>query len=189
MKSQEFNSNGGVLFINEHRVRIYVPAGAIAKGRIVRFEAAAGLVGPYSIPEGYHPISVYVLLEASYLFKEKLKIEIEHDIVVSEDTDISKLCVLTTGKEGLYHGQKWLEMHEDTCEYQYEVNESTCTLFIDHFCSKRLASTEPITIPKRVMIYHYLPEDYKSEVEFVCEICICYDLTFCKLVISHNNHF
>ena len=94
MKSQEFDSNGGVLFINEHGVKINVPAGAIAKGHIVQLEAAAGPVGPaYNIPEGYHPISVYVLLEASYLFKEKLKIEIEHDIVVSEDTDISKLCV------------------------------------------------------------------------------------------------
>ena len=151
MKSQEFDCNGGELFIKEHAVKVTVPAGAIAEGDVIQLEAAAGPVGPYSIPEGYHPISVYVLLEASYLFKEKLKIEIERDIVVSEDTDISKLCVLTTGKEGLYHGEKWLEMHEDTCEYQYEVNESTCTLFTDHFCSKCLANTDLITIPKRVM--------------------------------------
>ena len=184
MKSQVFDCNGGELFIKEHAVKVTVPTGAVADGHVVQLEAAAGPEGLYSIPEGYHPISVYVLLEASYLFKKKLKVEIEHDVVVSEDTDISKLCVLTTGKEGLYHGQEWLEMHEDTCEYQYEVNESTCSLFTDHFCSKCLANIDTIEIPKRVMIYHYLPEDYKSEMEFVCEICICFDLTFCKQVHS-----
>ena len=190
MKLQKFGCEGGVLFIKEHAVKITVPAGAIIKGDIVQLVAAAGPFGKYSIPEGYHPISVYVLLEATddYLFRKKLKVEIEHDSVVSEDTDISKLCVLTTSKKGLYHGQKLLEMHEDTCEYQYEVSESTCTLFIDHFCSKCLASTDTITIPKRVMIYHYLPEEYKSKVEFVCEISICFDLTFCKKVVAQNNH-
>ena len=184
MKSQEFDCNGGELFIKEHAVKITIPVGAIAKGDVVQLEAAASPVGLYNIPEGYHPISVYVLLEASYLFKKKLKVEIEHDIVVSKDTDISKLCVLTTGKEVLYHGQKWLKMYKDNCEHQYKVNESTCSLFTDHFCSKCLAYIDTIKIPKRVMIYHYLPEDYKSETEVICEICICFDLTFCKKVCS-----
>ena len=186
-KSQEFNCNGGELFIKEHAVKITIPAGAIIEGHVVQFEAAAGPLGAYSIPEGYHPISVYVLLQASYLFRKKLKIEIEHDVVVSQDMDTSMLRVLTTGKEVSYFGkdgQKWLEMHEDTCEYQYEVNGSTCTLFADHFCSKCLASIDTVKIPKRVMIYHYLPEDYKSETECVSDICICYDLTFCKQVCS-----
>ena len=189
MKLQKFDCEGGVLLIKEHAVKVTVPAGAIVKGDIVQLVAAAGPFGEYSIPEGYLPISVYVLLEATgecgdYVFTKKLKVEIEHDVVVSEDTDISKLCVLTTGKKGLYYGQKLLEMHKDTCKYQYEVSGSTCTIFIDHFCSKCLASTEPIKIPKRMMIYHYLPEDYKAEIEFVCEICICFDLTFCKKVVA-----
>ena len=134
--------------LRKHVVKITVPTGTVPEGHVVQLEAAAGPEGLYSIPEGYHPISVYVLLEASYLFKKKLKVEIEHDVVVSEDTDISKLCVLTSGKEGLYHGQEWLEMHKDTCEYQYEVNESTCSLFTDHFCSKCLAYIDTIKIPK-----------------------------------------
>ena len=180
MESQEFDCNGGELFIKEHAVKITVPAGAIAEGHVVQLVAAAGPSGAYSIPEGYHPISIYVLLEASYLFRKNLKVEIEHDVVVSEDTDTSMLRVLTTSKDG----QNWLEMQEDTCEYQYEVNESTCTLFTDHFCSKCLASIDTVKIPKRVMIYHYLPKGYKSETECVCDICICYDLTFCKQVCS-----
>ena len=184
-KSQEFDCNGGELFIKEHAVKITVPAGAITEDHVVQLEAAAGPLGAYSIPKGYHPVSVYVLLEASYLFRKKLKVEIEHDIVVSEDTDTSKLLVLTTGKEASYFGkdgEKWLEMHEDTCQYQYEVNGSTCTLFTDHFCSKCLATTDPVKIPKTVMIYDYLPKDYKTATELAFEICVCYNLTFCKEV-------
>ena len=160
MKSQEFDCYGGELFIKEHAVKITVPAGAITKGHVVQLEAAAGPLGAYSIPEGYHPISIYVFLQASYLFRKKLKVEIEHDVVVSEDMDTSMLRVLTTGKEVSCFGkdgQKWLEMQEDTCEYQYEVYKSTCTLFTDHFCSKCLAVIDTVNIPKRVMVYHYLP--------------------------------
>ena len=175
---------GGELFIDEHAVKVTIPTGAIDKGCQVQIEAAASLFGPFIIPEGYYPISAYVWIGACYEFKKNLTVELEHDIVVSEETDVSELHVLTACKEDICHGkdnQMLYKMHEDTCEYQ--LNNTTCTLFISHFCSKCLAVKDNNTkMPKRVIMYHYLPENYKSEYEFVAEVTFCYDLKFCKEV-------
>ena len=184
--SRIFDYNGGELLIKEHAVKVTVPIGAIDENYKVQIEAAASLFGPFIIPEDYYPISAYVWIGAGYEFKKKLKIEMEHDIVVSEGTDVSELCVLTACEENKCDGENnqiLYRMHEDTCEYHYELNKSTCTIFTSHFCSKCLAAKEAeAKKARRIIMYHYLPEDYKSEDEFVAEVCLCYDLRFCKEV-------
>jgi len=183
--SKIFDCDGGELLIKEHAVKLTVPIGVIDEGCKVEIVAAACLFGPFIIPEGYYSISAYVWIGACYEFKKQLEVEIEHDTVVSEETDISELCVLTACKEDMCDGknnQISYKMHEDTCVYQYELNKSTCNLFTSHFCSKCLATRGKAKEAKRIIMYHYLPEDYKSENEFVAEVCFCYDLTFCKEV-------
>ena len=182
--SRILDYNGGELHIKEHAVKMTIPVGATEEGYRVQIEAAASLFGPFIIPEGYHPVSAYVWVGACYEFKKNLTVELEHDIVVSEETDVSELHVLTACEEDICHGkdnQMLYKMHEDTCEYQ--LNNTTCTFFISHFCSKCLAIKDNNTkMPKRVIMYHYLPENYKSEYEFVAEVTFCYDLKFCKEV-------
>jgi len=39
-------------------------------------------------------------------------------------------------------------------------------------------------IPKRIIMYHYLPENYEYKREFEAEVSFCQDLEFCKQVIS-----
>jgi len=95
---------------------------------------------------------------------------------------LSDLCVLTDDDLFDMDSQKH-KMHEDTCQYQYKINATTCILYSDSFCSKCLAAKYR-SIPKRTIMYHYLPEDYKTAFEFVAEVCFCYDLTFCKKVFN-----
>ena len=183
--SEIFDYDGGELLIKEHAVKLTVPIGAIDKSSKVQIKATASLFGPFIIPIDYYPISAYVWIGACYEFKKQLKLEIEHDTIVSEETDISELCVLTACKEDMCDGENnqiSYKMHEDTCVYQYELNKSTCQLLPSHFCSKCLATRGKAKEAKRIIMYHYLPEDYKSEYEFVAEVCFCYDLTFCKEV-------
>ena len=182
--SRIFDYNGGELLIKEHAVKVTIPIGAIDKGCHVQIEAAASLFGPFIIPEGYHPISSYVWIGACYEFKKNLIVEIEHDIVVCEEI-MSELCVLTACEKDICGEKEKFIMHEDNCKYQYEINKSTCKFFNHHFCSKCLAlkDTKPVS-PKRIKVYHYVPMDYRSKVEFITEVCFCYDLLLCKKVIN-----
>ena len=178
-----FDYDGGELLIKEHAVKVTIPIGAIEEGFEVQIEAAASLFGPFIIPEGYHPISAYVWIGACYVFKKNLIVEIEHDIVVSEEI-MSELCVMTACENNINDKKKQFKMHEDSSKYQYEMQSSTCRFFDHHFCSKCLALKGDVKPPKRIRVYHYVPMDYRSRIEFVTEVCFCYDLLLCKEVIN-----
>ena len=92
--------------------------------------------------------------------------------------DISKLCVLRICEHEHNHKQN---VHEVTEGYNYEINSSFCTYYSDHFCSVCLATKSKDTID-RIMVYHYLSEDYKNMLsdEFQSEVCFCFDLITCK---------
>ena len=190
--SKMFDHNGGELLIKEYAVKITVPVGAIDENCEVQIDAAASPFGPFNILEQYKPISAYVWIGACYEFKKRLIVEIEHDIVVLEETNLSELCVLTACEEDKCddgeNNQILYNMHKDTCEYHYEPNKSTCTFFTSRFCSKCLAAKENTKKAKRIIMYHYLPEDYKSDYEFIAEVCFCYDLQFCKEVCYVVNY-
>ena len=172
--SRIFDHIGGKILIPQHAIKVMVPAGAIAEGHRVQIEAAASLFGPFIIPEDYDPIGAYLWIAAHYKFKKPLKIEIEHEVFVSENTNLSDLCVLTADRENY--------MHEDYCENHYSLKKSFCTIFASRFCSKCPAKKRKAHMPKRVIMYHYLPEDYKVVNEFVAEVSFCYDLLSCKKV-------
>ena len=180
--SRLFDYDGGELIIKQHAVKLTVPTGAIDKGYKVQLEAATSLFGPFIIPEGYYPISPYVWIGACYEFMKKLVVEIEHDIFVSEES-MPELCILTACEKDVYGKEKLLKLHKDNCDYHYEVNNSTCTFFANSFCSKCLAVKGDVKPPKRIRVYHHVPIDYTSKIEFIAEVCFCYDLYMCKQVI------
>ena len=180
--SKLFDYDGGELIINEHAIKVTIPIGAIDKGYSVQIEAAASFFGPFIIPECYYPISAYVWIGACYEFNKKLKVEIEHDSFVTEKS-MSEFCILTACEKDVYGEEKLLKLHEDDCEYYYEVNKSTCTFFTHHFCSKCLAAKGDVKPPKRIRVYHYVSIDYTSKIKFIAEVCFCYDLLMCKEVI------
>jgi len=180
--SMVFDYTGGVLIVEEHDVRVTIPHGAIEVGQKIQIEVSADLFGNFVVPESYQPISAYVWIGACYKFKKQLEIEVEHWAVVSQQ-DLSHLCILTTDCEMLCAKSEMNleEMYEDTCNHQYEINGTTCTFYTDHFCSKCLA-TKYRELPKRIVMYHYVPKDYTKDLDFVAEVCFCYDLRLCKKV-------
>ena len=185
--SEIFDYDGGELFIKEHSVKVAVPIGAIDKGYKVQIEIAASLFGPFIIPNGYYPISTYVWIgTCSKFIKKPLKVEIEHDIV-SDEINSSELCILTATEKdicGEKAGQKIFKLNEDTVKYQFQISDTTCIVSSDHFCCKCLAVKTRKEIPKRIIMYHYLPENYKYQKEFEAEVSFCPDLEPCKQVIS-----
>jgi len=183
-----FDYDGGELFIKEHSVKITIPIGAIDKRYKVQIEAAASLFGPFIIPDGYYPISAYVWIgTCSEFIKKPLEVEIEHDIT-SVGINNSELCILTASVKEINSEktrQKIFKMNEDTVKYQCHISYATCTVFSEHFSHKILAikAYKCKEIPKRIIMYHYLPKKYKHKKQFEAEVCFCQDLTFCKQVI------
>ena len=180
--SEIFNHDGGEISIPHQGVKVMVPAGAISMWHKVQIEAAASLLGPFIIPKDYDPIGAFVWIAANYEFKKPLMIEIEHEAFITKDTNLSDLCILTAHEKDLCAEMGLYEMHEETCEYQHSWNKSYCTIFASHFCSKCLAKRSKAKIAKRVIMYHYLPEDYKVLDEFFPEVTFCYDIQSCKKV-------
>jgi len=176
-----FGSNGGVLIIEEHAFKLTVPYGAIEHDVMVEIQVAISLFGPFIIPNEYHLISGFVWIGACYKFNKDLTLEIEHHASIASEDVISDLCVL---KACTNHEQELYKMHEVARgQYQYGVGSSFCTYFSKHFCSLCLAK-KGVNVPDRIVVYHYLPEDYRSVDEyFRAEVCICYDFSACKKVI------
>jgi len=177
--SAKFTCDGGVMVIEEYGLEVTVPRGAIKDNFVVEIQAAASLFGPFAIPNDCHPVSPYVWIAANYTFQKPVEIQIEHHADVSNSEDISKLCVLKSccTKCNSHH----LKMRDVTQKCLYDISDSFCTLLTNHFCSYCLAK-KSIEVPDRIVVYHYLPEDYQSAETFRAELCFCYDLNVCKKV-------
>ena len=179
-----FDNEGGKLLIDEHSVIITIPKGAIAVGDQVQIQAAASLIGPYIIPEAFHPVSAFVWIGASYTFEKKVQVQIEHHAVLSHPEDIVQMSLLSAcckDKVIGNDGQDMYEMHEATYQPQCKIKEFICIYSTDHFCSNCL-TTKDEKIPNRIVVYHTLPKLYESADVFVSEICFCYSLELCKKV-------
>ena len=183
-KSNYFTNTGGEWTIEEYGVEVTVPKEAIEDHHTVEIQVNSSLFGPFAIPDDYHPISTYVWIGANYTFKKPIKLQFEHYADISNSKNKSQLCILkaccTKCRTKCNNNQ--LVMHEITQEYV--ISDSVCTLYTDHFCSQCLATKNEQT-PKRIVVHHYVPEDYKSVNDFSAEVCFSYDLTICIEVISH----
>ena len=177
--SELFTCNGGTMVIEDCNLKVNVPSGAIEDHHKVEFQVAASLFGPYNIPNDCHPVSLYVWIGANYTFKKPIELNFEHHADFAKSKDTSQFCVLK-GCCNSHH----LNMSKMT--QGYDISDSTCTLYTNHFCSYCLAA-KSIQIPDRIVAYHYLPYNYMSVDEFIAEICFCYDLNICKKVCNQSN--
>ena len=189
MVSKQFTCDGGVMDVKHYGLKVIVPKGAIdTEDPCVEIKVAESLFGPFDIPSDCHPVSPYVWIAAvspaDYVFRKQLRVEFQHHADISNVEDISKLCVLKASCTKCHtHHPK---IHMTTWNYHFDISDTVCTLFTTHFCSYCLASKSD-QVPDRIMVYHYLSENYKSADTFRAEICFCYDLNICKEVHTVNN--
>ena len=184
--SKYFTNTGGEWTIEEYGVKITVPNGAIEEHHRVKFQVNVSLFGPFVIPNDCHPVSAYIWIGANYTFKKPITLQFEHHADISNTENISQLCILMAccTKCCTKCTNNQLVMHEITQEYV--ISDSVCTLYTDHFCSQCMCLASKSTkIADRIVVYHNVPEDYKSVDEFKAEVCFCYDLIICIKVISH----
>ena len=142
IQSKNINSNGGVLFIEEHMIFIQIPEDAVAKDDIVEVQAAASYYGYYQVPDNYQPISAYLWIAATYQFKKQLKIILPHYGAVYTEDDRSAVSVLTASEEDAFkngEGQTLYKMHRDN-SYDCEVEGGFCVYKVYHFCSNCIAA-------------------------------------------------
>lgn len=172
--SKWFDHTGGEMTLDDYAVKLTVPKGAIKDGYGVEIQLAASFCGPFSVPKVYRLISPYIWIGNSYKFKKQLELKIEHHAYMSCAKDTSKLCILKT-----HENSDPEQMHKVMKGYQFKSNDSFCTYSADHFCTVCLA-TNRTDIPLRILVYHYLPKDYKLTEEFISEVCFCYDLKVCR---------
>ena len=117
---------------------------------------------------------------ADYVFKKQLQLKFQHHADVSNLNSISKLCVLKASCTTCSTRHPKMHMTEWKCHF--DVGETVCTLFTNHFCSYCLAS-KSVQVPDRIIAYHYLPKNYELADTFRAEICFCYELSVCKEVM------
>ena len=184
-----FDAEGDKLLIGKNSVTITVPKGAVAKGDQVQIQAAASLIGPYIIPEGYHPVSAFVWIGASYTFKKHVLVEIEHHAALSQQEDFLQMSMLTACHQDRVtrsDGRDMYTMHEPTCQPHCTIKESVFIYGTNNFCSNCIAKRNE-KIPDKVVVYHMLSKLYESADLFTSEICFCYNLELCRKVINLNH--
>lgn len=172
---------GTQIIIEKHNITITIPKGAIEKGYTVEITAAASFFASFGFPRECHCISSYLWIGASYDFKKPLKIEMEHHAAVSQQEDLSQLCVMEAERNRDDYGDKYV-----MCEVngkpkcQFEIDSPRCTYFTKskYTC---LASKDR-KMADKVAVYYFLPETYKSDDAFTAIFCFCYSLKFCKQV-------
>ena len=183
-----FDSEGDKLLIGKRSVTITVPKGAVTNGDEVQIQAAASLIGPYIIPEGYHPVSAFVWIGVSYTFEKHVLVQIEHHAALSQQEVVLQMNMLTPcHKEKVTNndGRNMYTMHEPTCLPQCIIKELVFIYSTDNSCSNCLAKRNE-KIPDKIVVYHML---YESADLFASEVCFCYNLELCKKVITMNHKF
>ena len=203
MLEETFDHHGGKLIIEDHGITIDVPQSAVSEGEEVTVQAFASLTGPFVLPDGYQLVSMFVCIEADYMFNKLVRITIPHFAAIKNLDQSFDVVVLTANKidsVGEEDDDLVLQMHESVYDYQYEVHDDYCDYYTNHFCSKclarrrslifRLFNRLTLSTPRetacynrtRITVFFCVPDDYESADDLSIELCICYSLKYCLQV-------
>ena len=172
---------GMQIVIKSHNITITIPKGAIEKGNIVEVTAAAGFFASFSFPNEYHCISPYLWIGASYEFMKPLKVEMEHHAAISQQENISKVCVMKgiTNRDDFGNNYAMCEV-DDKLRCEFEIDNPYCTYFtkLEYTC----VASKDRKLADKVAVCYFLPKTYETDDRFTASFCFCYSLKFCKQV-------
>ena len=180
-RTERCSYSGKKIEIFDHNVTVTIPSGAIERGYTVEIQVAASVFGSYNFPIGYFRTSPYVWIGASYIFKKRLVIEVEHHAFVSEGKEISNICVLEV-RENDHDVEHYLCEVPDNYNGKYGIGSSFYTYHTNSKHTCVAGKTE--TIPIRVAMYQYVPQNYMELNAFDIEICFCCNLNFFRKVCN-----
>ena len=175
---------GGVFYNQYHNFAIVIPPGAVSQGDCVEIQGTANHCGPYTIPDGFYPISSYFWVSANYKFKVPVYLIMGHYAKIRSSEDVSNLHVL----HKCAHDPNVTLMNTITDGVYFDMEIGYCVLATDHFCSYCQAKSVK-HIPEHLLAcystYDESPDDHGS---LVAEVCFCPSNSECKKVTHYFNY-
>ena len=172
---------GGVFYNKHHNFAIVIPPSAVTQGDCVEIQGTANYCGPYTIPDGFYPISSYFWVSANYTFKAPVYLIMSHYAKIRNLEDVSSLHVL----HKCAHDPNTTLMSTITDGVYFDMEISYCVLATDHFCSYCQAKSVK-HIPERLLACYCTYES--PDGSLVAEVCFCPSNSECKKVTHCFNY-
>ena len=173
---------GGVFYNQYHNFAIVIPPGAVSQGDCVEIQGTANYCGPYTIPDGFYPISSYFWLSANYEFKSPIYFIMSHYAKIKSLEDINNLHILQSFACDSNAINKELMMSVISDGVYFDNNIRYSVLVTNHFCSYCQAKGDEI-IPEYLLAC-YCTYDEPSSGSLIAEVCFCPSNSECKKVAS-----
>ena len=169
---------GGMFYNKYHNFALVIPPGAVSQGDCVEIQATANYFGPYTIPNGFYPISSYFWISANYTFKAPVYLIMNHYAKIESLDDINNLHVLQTT---VHNSTEKLIMTSTSNGVYFDNEIRYCVLATDHFCSYCQAK-DIKNVPEYLLACYCTFDDPVSGLH-IAEVCFCPSNTDCKEVI------
>ena len=171
---------GGVFYNQYHNFALVIPPGAVSQGDCVEVQGTANYCGPYTIPDGFYPISSYFWVSANYNFKAPVYLIMSHYAKIRNLEDVSSLHVLHKCAQD----SSITLMSTVTTGVYFDIAIGYCVLATDHFCSYCQAKSVK-SIPERLLAcYSTYDESSDDHESLIAEVCFCPSNSECKEVHS-----
>ena len=184
------DSLGGVFYNQYHDFAMVIPPEAVSQGDCVEIQATASYWGPYTIPDGFYPISSYFWVSANYIFKNQVYLIMSHYAKIRSLEDISNLhvlhnCAQESNANGNYPMSRITDgdpMSRITDGVYFDMKIRYCVLATDHFCSYCQAKSVKHIPEYLLACYCTYDDDSSDHRSFVAEVCFCPSNIDCKKV-------
>ena len=177
---------GGVFYNQYHNFAVVIPPGAVSQEDCVEIQGTANYCGPYTIPDGFYPISSYFWVSADYTFKAPVYLIMSHYAKIRNLEDVSSLHVLHKCAQD----PNVSLMSTITDGVYFDIEIGYCVLATDHFCSYCQAKSVK-HIPEHLLAcyctYDESPDDHDHG-SLVAEVCFCPSNSECKKVTHCFNY-
>ena len=177
------NHLGGVFYNQYHNFAIVIPPGAVSQGDCVEIQGTANHCGPYTIPDGFYPISSYFWVSVNYKFKAPVYLIMSHYAKIRNLEDVSCLHVLHQCAQDT----NVTLMSTITDGVYFDMEMGYCVLATDHFCSYCQAKSL-VHIPERLLACYSIYDEYRyfdDHQSLVAEVCFCPSNSECKKVTHY----
>ena len=174
------NHLGGVFYNQYHNFALVIPPGSVAQGDCVEIQATADYFSPYTIPDGFYPISSNFWISANYVFSTPVYFIMNHYAKIRSFEDINKLYVLYKCAHDPNVMSSDLMMSTVSGGVYFDCDIGYCVLATNHFCTYCEAKTD-MMIPE-YLIGCYYTYDEPSSGHYIAEVCFCPSNYNCKKV-------
>ena len=161
---------GAVIYNQCHNFALVVPPGTISEGDCVEIQVTANYFSPYTIPDGFYPISSYFWVGANYEFKAPVYLILNHYAKIRSLEDINNLHVLRTSTHDPIVTSETLKMIRISDGVYFDKEIGCCVLATNHFCS--FCQAKGIKVIPEILSACYCTFG-EPDGSYIAEVCFC----------------